>query len=73
LAQLSGIPLGVTLILEFRDAISPRIQSLVGFLGTGIVFVLTQVVGRGLGLVGRGILQGIGSVSLSEKGQRKNR
>ncbi|MDB9309629.1 DUF3685 domain-containing protein [Aphanizomenon sp. CS-733/32] len=73
LAQLSGIPLGVTLILEFRDAISPRIQSLVGFLGTGIVFVLTQIVGRGLGLVGRGILQGIGSVSLSEKGQRKNR
>jgi DNA-binding NarL/FixJ family response regulator len=73
LAQLSGIPLGVTLILEFRDAISPRIQSLVGFLGTGIVFVLTQVIGRGLGLVGRGILQGIGSVSLSEKGQRKNK
>jgi len=73
LAQLSGIPLGVTLILEFRDAISPRIQSLVGFLGTGIVFVLTQVIGKGLGLVGRGILQGIGSVSLAEKGQRKNR
>ncbi len=73
LAQLSGIPLGVTLILEFRDAISPRIQSLVGFLGTGIVFVLTQVIGKGLGLVGRGILQGIGSVSLTEKGQRKNK
>ncbi len=73
LAQLSGIPLGVTLILEFRDAISPRIQSLIGFLGTGIVFVLTQVIGKGLGLVGRGILQGIGSVSLTEKGQRKNR
>jgi len=73
LAQLSGIPLGVTLILEFRDAISPRIQSLVGFLGTGIVFVLTQVIGKGLGLVGRGILQGIGSVSLTEKGQRKHK
>jgi DNA-binding NarL/FixJ family response regulator len=72
LFQLSGIPLGVTLMLEFRDAISPRIQSLVGFLGTGIVFVLTQVIGRGLGLVGRGILQGIGSVSFTEKGQRKN-
>ena len=72
LFQLSGIPLGVTLILEFRDAISPRIQSLVGFLGTGIVFVLTQVIGRGLGLVGRGILQGIGSVSFTDKGQRKN-
>ncbi|MEY2913799.1 MAG: hypothetical protein RLZZ184_3108 [Cyanobacteriota bacterium] len=73
LAELSGIPLGVTLMLEFRDAITPRLQSLLGFLGTGIVFVLTQVIGRGLGLVGRGILQGIGSVSLTEKGQRKNR
>ncbi|MEY3403388.1 MAG: regulator [Anabaena sp. CRKS33] len=73
LAELSGIPLGVTLMLEFRDAIAPRLQSLLGFLGTGIVFVLTQVIGRGLGLVGRGILQGIGSVSLTEKGQRKNK
>jgi DNA-binding NarL/FixJ family response regulator len=73
LSELSGIPLGVTLILEFRDAITPRIQSLAGFLGTGIVFVLTQVIGRGLGLIGRGILQGIGSVSLTEKGERKNR
>lgn len=73
LAELSGIPLGVTLMLEFRDAIAPRLQSLLGFLGTGIVFVLTQVIGRGLGLVGRGILQGIGSVSLTEKAQRKNK
>ncbi len=73
LAELSGIPLGVTLMLEFRDAIAPRLQSLLGFLGTGIVFVLTQVIGRGLGLVGRGILQGIGSVSSTEKGQRKNK
>ncbi len=71
LAELSGIPLGVTLMLEFRDAISPRIQSLVGFLGSGIVFVLTQVIGKGLGLIGRGILQGIGSVSLTEKRPRR--
>ncbi|MTJ10329.1 DUF3685 domain-containing protein [Anabaena sp. UHCC 0204] len=73
LAKLSGIPLGVTLILEFRDAVSPRLQSLLGFLGTGIVFVLTQVVGKGLGLVGRGILQGLGNVSFAEKGQRKDK
>lgn len=72
LAELAGIPLGVTLLLEFRDAITPRIKSLAGFLGTGIVFVLTQVIGRGLGLIGRGILQGIGSVSLTDKGERKD-
>ncbi|MFN6559561.1 MAG: DUF3685 domain-containing protein [Nostoc sp. ChiSLP01] len=67
LAKLSNIPLFVTLILEFSDAIAPRLKSLVAFLGSGIVFILTQIIGRGLGLIGRGILQGIGSVSLIEK------
>ncbi len=66
LAQLSGIPLVVTLILEFRDAIAPRLRSLLSFLGSGFVFILTKIIGRGLGLIGRGILQGIGSVSLPE-------
>ncbi len=60
LVRLRGIPLLVTLILEFRDAIAPRLKSLLAFLGSGIVFILTQVIGRGLGLIGRGILQGIG-------------
>jgi DNA-binding NarL/FixJ family response regulator len=72
LVRLSNIPLFITLLLEFRDAIAPRLQSLLAFLGSGIVFVLTQVIGRGLGLIGRGILQGIGSVSLTEKNLRKN-
>lgn len=71
LAQLSGIPLVVTLAIEFRDAIAPRIQSLLSFLGSGVVFVLTQIIGRGIGLIGRGILQGIGSVSLTEKKNKK--
>ncbi|MBR8832464.1 MAG: DUF3685 domain-containing protein [Stigonema ocellatum SAG 48.90 = DSM 106950] len=60
LAQLSGIPLMVTLMLEFRDAIAPPLQSLLSFLGNGFIFILTQVIGRGLGLIARGILQGIG-------------
>jgi DNA-binding NarL/FixJ family response regulator len=67
LAQLSGIPLFVTLVLEFRDAIAPRMRSLLSFFGNGVVFVLTQVIGKGLGLIVRGILQGIGNVSLLEK------
>ncbi|MCX7595211.1 MAG: DUF3685 domain-containing protein [Fischerella sp.] len=71
LAQLSGIPLLVTLGLEFGDAIAPRLRSLLSFFGRGVVFVLTQVVGRGLGLIVRGILQGIGSVSLSEGKNKK--
>ncbi|MBD2693525.1 DUF3685 domain-containing protein [Anabaena catenula] len=73
LAKLSGIPLVVTLVLEFRDAIAPRIQSILSFLGSGFVFILTQVIGRGLGLIGRGILQGIGSVSLIEKTQNRHK
>jgi DNA-binding NarL/FixJ family response regulator len=72
LAQLSGIPLFVTLTLEFRDAIAPRLQSLLAVVGNSIVFILTKIVGRGLGLIGRGILQGIGSVSLTEKNLNRN-
>ncbi len=71
LAKLSGIPLVVTLVLEFRDAIAPPLQSLLSFLGNGFVFVLTQVIGRGLGLIARGILQGIGSISLLESKNKK--
>ncbi|WP_448270334.1 DUF3685 domain-containing protein [Nostoc sp. DSM 114159] len=72
LVKLSNIPLVVTLLLEFSDAIAPRLKSLLAFLGSGIVFILTQIVGRGLGLIGRGILQGIGSVSSVEKNFRRN-
>jgi len=71
LAQLGGIPLVVTLLLELRDAATPRIQSLVSFLGNGVVFVLTRIVGRGVGLIVRGVLQGIGNASLPER--KRNR
>ncbi|BAS57815.1 MULTISPECIES: DUF3685 domain-containing protein [Leptolyngbya] len=60
LAELSGLQLAVTLALETRDAISPRLRSVIAFLGSGIVYVLTEVIGRGIGLIGRGILKGIG-------------
>ena len=61
LEQLSRVQLAVTLALETRDAIAPRLRAAVAFIGSGVVYILTQVVGRGIGLVGRGILQGIGS------------
>lgn len=61
LQALSGVRLAVTLALEVRDAIAPPLRSTVAFVGKGVVYVLTQVVGRGIGLIGRGILQGIGS------------
>jgi DNA-binding NarL/FixJ family response regulator len=61
LADLGGIRLAVTLALEVRDAIAPRVQSAVSFVGSGVVYVLTEVIGRGIGLIGRGVIKGIGN------------
>ena len=61
LAALSGLPLAVTLVLETRDAISPRLRAAIGLIGIGVIYVLTEVVGRGIGLVGQGIIKGIGN------------
>ncbi len=68
LKQLKGIPWAVTIILESRDAFAPPLRSVVGLIGHGLVYLLTQVIGRGLGLIGRGIIQGIGN-SLGERGR----
>lgn len=72
LKQLDGLRWVVTIILETRDAFAPLLRSVVGFIGNGLVYVLTQVVGKGLGLIGRGIIQGIGN-SLQETRYGKNR
>ena len=61
LQALAGFPLAVTLALETRDALSPRLRSALSLLGSGVVYVLTEVVGRGIGLIGRGIAKGIGN------------
>ena len=50
----------VALLLETRDALAPQVQALVRRLGDLMVVILTQVIGRGLGLIGRGIAQGMG-------------
>ncbi|PSB17946.1 DUF3685 domain-containing protein [Phormidesmis priestleyi ULC007] len=61
LEQLAGVQLAVTLALETRDAISPRLKAAIGFVGSGVIYLLTDVIGRGLGLIGRGIVKGIGN------------
>ncbi len=71
LAQISGWQLALTLLLETRDAIAPRVRAVISLLGTAVVFVLTQVIGRGIGLIGRGIIQGIGN-SLQDSKFGKN-
>ncbi|WP_250122265.1 DUF3685 domain-containing protein [Chroococcidiopsis sp. CCMEE 29] len=70
LKKLSGIPLVVTLALELRDAIAPRLRAAVAFIGSGVVYVLTQVIGRAIGLIGRGILQGLGGALQESKNKR---
>jgi hypothetical protein len=75
LRALRGLRLLVTLALEAKDAVTPPLQATVAFVGRGIVYVLTQVIGRGIGLIGRGIVQGIGSswqeVQLNRRGQQQ--
>ncbi len=62
LAELGGIPLVVTLALETRDAIVPRLRSATTFIGSGIVYLLTEIIGRGIGLIGRGVIKGVGNI-----------
>ncbi|NJL89284.1 MAG: DUF3685 domain-containing protein [Coleofasciculaceae cyanobacterium SM2_1_6] len=61
LQSLTGIRYFTTLGLELQDTIAPRLQTITKFLGKGLIYVLTQIIGRGIGLVGKGILQGIGN------------
>ena len=72
LDTLSGSRLAVTLALEARDAIAPRLQAAIAFVGSGVVYVLTEVVGRGIGLIGRGIIKGIGTALQDVKFNRGN-
>ncbi len=60
LKNLQGWQLFFTLLLELQDALSPRLRSAIDWLGRGIVFLLTEIIGRGIGLIGRGIMRGIG-------------
>ena len=70
LDQLQGIRFLVTIALELRDTIAPRVRAIFGVLGEVAVYLLTQVIGRGIGLIGRGILQGIGK-SVESKRDRQ--
>ncbi|KEF40629.1 MAG: chemotaxis protein CheY [Cyanobium sp. CACIAM 14] len=60
LRQLGWVQQAVTLALEARDALAPQLQGLLRRLGDLLVVLLTQVVGKAIGLVGRGIVQGMG-------------
>ncbi len=53
----------VTLLVEIRDAVAPQLEIAVKYIGNLVVNFLTKVVGKAIGLVGKGILQGLGRSS----------
>ena len=50
----------IAFTIELRDALAPQVQAIIQHLGDLIVLILTKVVGRSIGLIGRGIAQGMG-------------
>ena len=50
----------VTLLVEIRDALAPQLEILVRYIGDFVVTILTKIVGKSIGLIGKGILQGLG-------------
>ncbi|MEE2696013.1 MAG: DUF3685 domain-containing protein, partial [Cyanobacteriota bacterium] len=58
LRQLSWWQQAFTLLLEVRDALAPQVELLINRVGGLMVLLLTRVVGRAIGLVGRGVMQG---------------
>ena len=60
LRNLDWAPRQIAFIIELRDALAPQVQAIIQYLGDLIVLILTKVVGRSIGLIGRGIAQGMG-------------
>lgn len=60
LARLEPLQRMVTLSLELRDALGPQLRVFSQRLGDLLVTVLTQIIGRGIGLIARGVLLGLG-------------
>ena len=60
LENLEWLQKQVTLLVEIRDAIAPQLEIAVKYIGDLFVTFLTKVLGKAIGLVGKGILQGLG-------------
>ena len=73
LNQLRGIPWLTTIALETRDALAPILQAVVGFVGEAIFYLLKDVIGKGIGLIGQGIIQGVGNALQDNRYSKKNK
>ena len=63
----------IAIILELGNAIAPRLRSVFGLVGTSLVFTLTQIIGKGIGLIGKGIIQGLGNSIKEPKSNNSKR
>ncbi|MEG3439670.1 DUF3685 domain-containing protein [Pannus brasiliensis CCIBt3594] len=70
LNRLTGIRWFVSIALEARDALSPRLRAFFSVTGKAVVYFLVQVIGRAIGLVIRGVLQGVGNTWQEVKGKK---
>ena len=71
LAQLEPLQRMVTLSLELRDALGPQLRVFSQRLGDLLVTVLTQIIGRGIGLIARGVLLGLGRTLQGSDARRR--
>ena len=60
LENLNWIQKQVTLLVEIKDALAPQIEIAVRYIGKLFVTILTKILGKAIGLIGKGILQGLG-------------
>ena len=59
LFELKGLPLLTITFIEGKDFLLSRIDELLYFLGTSVRFTLISIVGKFIGLVWRGIIEGL--------------
>ncbi len=60
LEKLDWVQRQVTLLVEIRDAVAPQLEIALKYIGDIFVTFLTKVVGKAIGLIGKGIMQGFG-------------
>ncbi len=60
LEKLEWFQKQVTLLIEIRDALAPQLEIAVKYIGDIFVTILTKIIGKAIGLIGKGILQGLG-------------
>ena len=60
LRKLDWVQRQIAFIIELKDALAPQVHAIIQYLGDLIVLILTKVVGRSIGLIGKGIAQGMG-------------